>query len=155
MASDRDNQIMRVAIGTDHAGFQYKEAIARYLREKGLEVIDVGTDSDEAVDYPLFVRPAAELVARGEAERGIVLGGSGNGEAIAANKVSGVRCALCWSEETARLGRAHNDANVIAIGARTIPLDLALRIVDIFLKTPFDGGRHARRIAMLEPTPPD
>lgn len=154
MDSEITDHFLRVAIGTDHAGYQYKEAIARHLRDRGLVVIDCGTNSDEPVDYPLFVRPAAELVARGEAERGIVLGGSGNGEAIAANKVGGIRCAVCWDEETARLGRAHNDANVIAIGARMISLELALRIVDIFLVTPFDGGRHARRIAMLE-APPD
>lgn len=145
---------MRVAVGSDHAGFHYKEAIVRRLQKEGVEVIDCGTDSKKAVDYPPFIRSAAEIVAQGKAERGIVLGGSGNGEAIAANKVKGIRCALCWSQETARLGRAHNDANVIAIGARTIPLDLALRIVDIFLETPFDGGRHARRVAMLEPQPP-
>ncbi|HXU45865.1 MAG TPA: ribose 5-phosphate isomerase B [Thermoanaerobaculia bacterium] len=141
---------MRIALGSDHAGFRYKEAIERHLLALGHEVTDLGTDSEEPVDYPLFIRPVAEAVARGDFERGIVLGGSGNGEAMAANRVKGVRCALCWSEETARLGRAHNDANLISLGERTIPLDLALRIVDVWLATPFEGGRHERRIRMLD-----
>jgi ribose 5-phosphate isomerase B len=101
------------------------------------------------VDYPLFIRPAAEAVARGECERAFVFGGSGNGEAMVANKVHGVRCALCWSEESARLSRQHNDANVLSIGERMIPEDLALNIVRIWLETGFDGGRHERRVAML------
>jgi ribose 5-phosphate isomerase B len=101
------------------------------------------------VDYPLFIRPAAEAVANGECERGIVFGGSGNGEAMVANKVHGVRCALCWSEESARLSRQHNDANVLSMGERMIPEDLALNIVRIWLETGFDGGRHERRVAML------
>jgi ribose 5-phosphate isomerase B len=102
------------------------------------------------VDYPLFIRPVAEAVARGEYERGIVLGGSGNGEAIVANRVRGVRCALCWNVESARLGRAHNDANVISLGERMIPEDQVLPIVDMWLATPFDGGRHAARIAEID-----
>lgn len=102
------------------------------------------------MDYPVFVRPAAEAVAWGECERGIVLGGSANGEAIVANKVSGVRCALCWTEDTARWARQHNNANVLAIGQRTVPMELALRIVEIFLATEFEGGRHARRVTMIE-----
>ena len=115
----------------------------------GHEVKDCGTFSEEPVDYPLFIRPAAEAVARGECERGIVFGGSGNGEAMVANKVHGVRCALCWNEESARLSRQHNDANVLSMGERLIPEDLALSIVRIWLETPFDGGRHERRVAML------
>ena len=95
---------MKIAIGSDHAGFKYKEMIKQHLQEQGHEVIDFGTDSEEMVDYPLFIRPTAEAVANGEAERGIVLGGSGNGEAIVANRVKGVRCALCWNEESASLG---------------------------------------------------
>lgn len=141
---------MRIALASDHAGYRYKQAIAKHLTDLGHEVRDFGTSSEEPVDYPDFIRPAAEAVARGECERGVVLGGSGNGEAIAANRVKGVRCALCWSEETARLGRQHNDANVISIGERLISEDLALRIVDIWLTTPFEGGRHARRIAKLD-----
>jgi len=141
--------MMRISLGSDHAGFEYKVAIAEHLRSLGHEVLDFGTTSREPVDYPHYVRPAAECVARGEADRGIVLGGSGNGEAIVANKVPGIRAVLCWNEESARLGRAHNDANVLAIGARMISLDVAVQIVDIFLATPFDGGRHARRIALI------
>jgi ribose 5-phosphate isomerase B len=141
---------MKIAIGSDHAGFSYKEQIKELLRKFGQEVVDYGTNSEEAVDYPLFVRPAAEAVARGECERGIVLCGSGNGEAMVANKVRGVRCALCWTEDTARWARQHNDANVLAIGQRTISAQLALRIVEIWLTTEFEGGRHARRVQMIE-----
>ncbi|HEY9219494.1 MAG TPA: ribose 5-phosphate isomerase B [Phenylobacterium sp.] len=141
---------MKIAIGSDHAGFQYKEAIRRYLRERGHEVRDFGTDSEASVDYPLFIRPVAEAVAGGEAERGIVLGGSGNGEAIAANRVRGVRCALCWNVESARLGRQHNDANMISLGQRMMSLETALEIVQVWLDTPFEGGRHVRRIQLLD-----
>jgi len=142
---------LKISIGSDHAGFDYKEKIRALLSSLGHEVKDFGTFSAEPpVDYPLFIRPTAEAVARGEFERGIVLGGSGNGEAIVANKVHGVRCALCWSLETARLGRAHNDSNVLSIGQRMIPEDLALDIVKIWLVTPFEGGRHIRRIAEIE-----
>lgn len=141
---------MKIAIASDHAGFDYKEAIRQWLGSRGHEVKDFGTFSNEAVDYPDFIRPAAEAVARGEFERGIVLGGSGNGEAIAANKVRGIRCGLCWSEETARLNRQHNDANVLSLGQRMIPQDLALRIVEIWLATPFEGGRHVRRVQKIE-----
>jgi len=141
---------MRIALASDHAGFRYKEAIARLLMDKGHEVRDFGTDSEEPADYPLFVRPAAESVAAGACERGIVLGGSGNGEAMVANRVKGVRCALCWSRETARLARAHNDANMISLGARLIPLELALEIVAVFLSEPFEGGRHERRIRRID-----
>ena len=117
----------------------------------GHEVQDFGTQSEESVDYPKFIRPAAEAVARGECDRGIVFGGSGNGEAMCANKVRGIRCALCWNEETARLSRAHNDANVLSLGQRVISEDMALAIVRVWLTTGFDGGRHAARIAQLEP----
>lgn len=141
---------MKIALGSDHAGFKYKEAIKQYLLELGHEVTDYGTNSEEVVDYPLFIRPVAEAVARGDAERGIVLGGSGNGEAIAANRVKGVRCALCWNADTARLGRQHNDANVISLGQRMISEDTALDIVRIWLETPFEGGRHLRRIQLLD-----
>lgn len=147
---NRENNFMKIGIGSDHAGFEYKERIKQYLRELKHDVQDFGTNSPESCDYPLFIRPVAEAVAKGTVERGIVLGGSGNGEAIVANRVRGVRCALCWSEETARLGREHNDANVLSIGQRTIPIELALRIVSIWLQTPFAGGRHARRIAEID-----
>jgi ribose 5-phosphate isomerase B len=140
---------MKISLGSDHAGFQYKEKVKQLLGELGHEVKDFGTFSEEPVDYPLFIRPAAEAVARGECDRGIVLGGSGNGEAMVANKVHGTRCALCWNEETARLSRQHNDANVLSIGQRMIPEDLALKIVRIWLETRFEGGRHQRRVEEL------
>jgi ribose 5-phosphate isomerase B len=140
---------MKISLGSDHAGFRYKEKIKELLTSLGHEAKDFGTFSEDPVDYPLFIRPAAEAVASGECERGIVLGGSGNGEAMAANKVRGVRCALCWSEESARLSRQHNDANVLSMGERLIPEDLALKIVRIWLETGFDGGRHERRVEML------
>src|ERR1044071_2225158 len=120
---------MRIALGSDHAGFRYKELIKARLAAQGHEVRDFGTHSTDPVDYPLFIRPAAEAVARGECERGIVLGGSGNGEAMAANRIRGVRCALCWNEESARFGRQHNDANVLSVGQRMVSIDLALSIV--------------------------
>jgi ribose 5-phosphate isomerase B len=141
---------VKVAIGSDHAGFEYKEKIKLLLGELGHEMKDFGTFSAEPVDYPLFIRPTAQAVAAGDCERGIVLGGSGNGEAIVANKVHGVRCALCWSLETARLAREHNDSNVLSLGQRMIPEELALEIVKVWLATAFAGGRHARRVAMIE-----
>jgi ribose 5-phosphate isomerase B len=141
---------LKISIGSDHAGFEYKEKIRAVLAGLGHVVQDFGTFSNEPVDYPLFIRPAAEAVASGECERGIVLGGSGNGEAMVANKVRGVRCALCWNLETARLAREHNDSNVLSLGQRMIPEDLALEIVSVWLATSFAGGRHARRIALIE-----
>src|SRR5437867_13290767 len=128
---------MKISLGCDHAGFEYKEQIKSFLSLAGHEIIDFGTHSAETVDYPLFIRPAAEAVARGECDRGIVLGGSGNGEAMVANKVRGIRCALCWNEESARLSRQHNDANVLSLGERMMTEDLALRIVRIWLTTDF------------------
>ena len=141
---------MRIAIASDHAGFRYKAMIAAYLRDRDHEVVDFGTDSEEPVDYPDLIRPAAISVAQGECERGIVLGGSGNGEAIAANRIRGVRCALCWSEESARLARAHNDANMVSLGQRLLSEEQALAIVEVWLSTPFEGGRHVPRIAKLD-----
>lgn len=141
---------MRIAIGSDHAGFRYKEAIKRLLTELGHEVVDCGTDSEEPVDYPLFIRPVALAVARGEVERGVALGGSGNGEAMAANRVRGVRCALCWNAQSARLARLHNDANMLALGQRMMSEETALELVRIWLTTPFEGGRHLRRIELLD-----
>ena len=144
------SNLMRIALASDHAGFRYKAAVAAHLRELGHEVVDFGTSSEEPVDYPDFVRPAAVAVARGECERGIVFGGSGNGEAMAANRVRGVRCAVAWSEESARLARAHNDANMLSIGQRLVAEQEALAIVDVWLTTPFDGGRHRARIEKLD-----
>jgi ribose 5-phosphate isomerase B len=141
---------VKIAIGSDHAGYEYKEAIKEYLEGLGHDVVDFGTSSNESVDYPLFCRPVAEAVSSGECERGIVLGGSGNGEAMVANRVRGVRCALCWNAESARLGREHNDANCISIGQRMMDRDTALEIVRIWLETPFEGGRHVRRIELID-----
>ena len=141
---------MKIAIGSDHAGFRYKERIKEFLQELGHDVNDFGTSSEEPVDYPLFIRPVAEAVARGEYERGIVLGGSGNGEAMMANRIKKVRCAVCWNEELARLARQHNDSNVLSLGQRVIPEDTALEVVRVWLETAFEGGRHVRRIELLD-----
>lgn len=141
---------MKIGIGSDHAGYTYKEAIKEYLAQTGHEVQDFGTDSTESVDYPVYCRPVAEAVARGECDRGIVLGGSGNGEAMVANRVSGVRCAVCWNVESAQLGRAHNDANMISLGQRMMSLRDALEIVRTWIETDFDGGRHVRRIELID-----
>jgi len=143
---------MRVGVGSDHAGFAYKGLILEHLRGLGHEAVDFGTFSPESTDYPTFIRPVAQAVANGEIDRGIVLGGSGNGEAIVANRIAGVRCAVVWNDQTAALGREHNDANVISIGERMMSAEQALRCVDIFLTTPFEGGRHARRVAMIDKT---
>ena len=142
---------MKISIASDHAGFVYKEAIKAWLIAAGHDVTDFGTDSTAPVDYPDFIRPAAEAVASGQCERGIVLGGSGNGEAMVANKVHGVRCGLAWNEESASLSRHHNDANVLSLGERMMTEDLALKIVELWLTTPFDGGRHIARIKKIEP----
>ncbi len=144
---------MKIALASDHAGFLYKEKIRDWLAAQGHEVVDFGTHSADPVDYPLFIRPAAEAVARGECERGIVLGGSGNGEAIVANRLPGIRCAVCWNTESAQLARRHNDANVISLGQRMMPLQTALEIVRTWLQEPFDGGRHLRRIEAIDRNP--
>lgn len=144
---------MRIAIGSDHAGYRYKELLKQSLEEHGHDLTDLGTDSGEPIDYPLVVRPLAEAVAAGRFDRGIVLGGSGNGEAIVANRVPGVRCTLCWSVETARLARLHNDANILSLGERLIPAAELLPIVTAWLETPFEGGRHARRLALIDAPP--
>jgi ribose 5-phosphate isomerase B len=141
---------MKIAIGSDHAGFQYKTLIIDFLRRLGHEVKDFGTYSPESCDYPVFIRPVAEAVAKGEFERGIVLGGSGNGEAIVANRVPGIRATVCWNVESARLGRLHNDSNVLSLGQRMMTEAGALEIVKTWLETPFEGGRHERRIRMID-----
>lgn len=140
----------RIAVGSDHAGYRYKTIIVDMLKAAGYEVADMGAHSEEPVDYPVFIRPVAESVARGDHDRGIVLGGSGNGEAIVANRVRGVRCSLCWNVESARLGRAHNDANVLSLGERMMTVDEMKQIVNTWLDTPFDGGRHERRIKLID-----
>src|SRR5215208_1011376 len=141
---------MRIGIGSDHAGFEYKQMLITVLRDRGHEVVDFGTDSPASVDYPVYIRPVALAVASGDCERGIVLGGSGNGEAMVANRVPGVRCSLCWNVESARLARLHNDANVLSLGERLIEANDLLPIVDAWLTTGFEGGRHVRRIRMID-----
>ncbi len=141
---------MKISIGCDHAGYLYKEEIKQFLEEKGHQVNDFGTHSEAPVDYPLFIRPVALAVSKDECDRGIVLGGSGNGEAMAANRINGIRCALCWNIESALLARKHNDSNMLSLGARMISSEQALEIVDIWLKTPFEGGRHVPRIRQID-----
>jgi ribose 5-phosphate isomerase B len=140
---------MRVALGADHAGFPLKEDLKAFLGDQGHDVLDMGTDSTEPVDYPPICAAAARAVVSGEADRAIVLGGSGQGEQIAANKVDGVRAALCHDLFLARLSREHNDANVLAIGARVVAPAYAREIVRVWLDTPFDGGRHEARLEQI------
>ena len=144
------SQQFTIAIGSDHAGFAYKEAIKAMLLSAGHTVRDLGTHSDASCDYPDFIRPVAEAVARGEVQRGIVLGGSGNGEAIVANRIKGVRCGLCWNEQVAIWNRSHNDANVLSLGERTVTQEEAFKIVRTWLATPFEGGRHIPRVQKIE-----
>lgn len=139
----------RIALGSDHAGYKLKETIKKHLKSKAYTVVDFGTNSDEPVDYPDYVRPAAESVSRGENDLGIVFGGSGNGEAMVANKVKRIRCGLCWNEESARLTKEHNNANMIALGERMLSEEEAVRIVDAWLNAEFKGGRHLRRIEKI------
>jgi ribose 5-phosphate isomerase B len=139
-----------IAIGSDHAGFKYKEAIKAMLLAEGHTVRDFGTHSEESCDYPDFIRPVALAVAAGEYERGIILGGSGNGEAIVANRIKGIRCGLCWTDQVAIWNRSHNDGNVLSLGQRTIAEEDALRIVKVWLNTPFEGGRHEARIRKID-----
>jgi ribose 5-phosphate isomerase B len=140
---------VRIAMGCDHAGYPLKEALKIFLSEEGHEVEDFGTDSEEMVDYPGFCAAAARAVVEGRADRGIVLGGSGQGEQLAANKVQGARAALCNDLYLAELSRRHNDANVLAIGGRIVAVALAKEIVRLWLATPFEGGRHARRLEQV------
>lgn len=139
-----------IAIGSDHAGYRYKQALVAMLLAEGHTVRDFGTHSADSCDYPDFIRPVAEAVARGEFERGIVLGGSGNGEAIVANRVKGVRCGVCWTEQVAIWNRSHNDANVISLGERTVTEEEAKKIVKIWLATEFEGGRHVQRVKKID-----
>lgn len=140
---------MRIALGADHAGFSLKTLVAKHLADRGHEVLDLGTDSEVSVDYPSFCAAVGRAVVGGEADSGIVMGGSGQGEAIAANKVHGVRAALCHDEWTARFARLHNDANVLSMGGRLLGEALALAIVDVFLGTDFEGNRHTRRLQQI------
>ena len=141
---------MKIALASDHAGYREKERLKPLLSELGVEFEDLGAISEESVDYPDYARRVAERVARGEAEQGLLVCGSGIGMAIAANKVAGVRAALVWSEETARLARQHNDANVLALGARTTPEAEIPKIVRAWFSTQFDGGRHCARLEKIK-----
>ncbi|HXQ60373.1 MAG TPA: ribose 5-phosphate isomerase B [Acidimicrobiales bacterium] len=140
---------MRIVLGSDHAGFRLKQVLAEHLTASGHVITDVGTFSEEPVDYPVFCAAAARVVVGGDADMGVVLGGSGQGEAISANKVHGVRAALCHDETTARLARNHNDANVLALGARFVAAELATTILDVFVTATFEGGRHVPRLAEI------
>ncbi len=140
---------MKIAIGSDHAGFPLKERIKRFLVDKGHEVIDFGTTSQNSTHYPLFAKEVSLAVQRGEAERGILVCGTGIGMSITANKFKGVRAALCFNEYMARMSRLHNDANVLCLGDRVLGEDLALSIVEVWLETPFEGGRHAKRVELI------
>jgi ribose 5-phosphate isomerase B len=139
-----------IAIASDHAGYLLKETLKIHLSKAGYDINDFGTDSETPVDYPDFIRPAANSVAEGRNDLGIVLGGTGNGEAMAANRVRGVRCAVCWNEMSARLAKEHNNANMIALGSRMVGEEEAIKIVDAWLKAKFQSGRHLRRIEKLE-----
>jgi ribose 5-phosphate isomerase B len=144
--ADKINFLMKIAIGCDHAGFMYKDGLVEMLQKEGHMVLDFGTHSAESVDYPTFAHAVANALHEGQAERGILICGSGNGVAITANKHQDIRCALCWTEEIASLARQHNDANVLAIPARFVPEILAKAMVRIFIQTPFEGGRHGKRV---------
>jgi ribose 5-phosphate isomerase B len=140
---------MRIVMGSDHAGFRLKKTLAEHVAAAGHQVDDVGTDSEEPVDYPPFCAAAARAVVRGDADMGIVIGGSGQGEAMSANKVHGARAALCHDETTARLARRHNDANLLALGARFVAPELAATILDVFMASTFEGGRHEPRLVQI------
>jgi ribose 5-phosphate isomerase B len=141
--------VPRIAVGADHAGFTLKQHLAELLRSEGHSVIDLGTDSEEPVDYPIYCSAVGRAVRDGQADVGLVVGGSGQGEQLAANKVRGVRAALCNDLYTARFARLHNDANALSMGARVVGVGLAEEILHTFLATEFEGGRHAHRVAML------
>ena len=138
-----------IAIGSDHGGFALKEEIKQHLTERGIEFIDFGTDSEQSCDYPVYAEKVCNAVVGGEAEKGILCCGTGIGMSMAANKIKGIRCACCGDCFSAEMTRRHNDANVIAMGGRVVGAGLALKMVDLFLDTPFEGGRHARRVGMV------
>ncbi len=141
---------MKIALGSDHAGFQLKEALKEYLCQKAIEISDVGTHSADAVDYPDFGWAVARMVAAGMVDRGILICGSGIGMSIVANRVPGVRAALCTDEATARLSRLHNDANILVLAGRTTDITRARRILDVWLETDFEGGRHQKRLRKID-----
>lgn len=141
---------MKIAVASDHGGYRLKEYLKNYLKEAGEEVIDLGTDSEESVDYPVYGKACAQAVVSGKADRGIVCCGTGIGISIAANKVKGARCALCTDSHMAEMSRKHNDANMLALGGRTTSEEKAREITKVWLKTDFEGGRHQRRVNMLD-----
>lgn len=141
---------MKIALASDHAGFTYKSIVKAHLMTLGHEIQDFGTNNTEPCDYPDYIRPAAQAVAKGKCERGIVFGGSGNGEAIVANKVKGIRCAIAWDIRSARLSREHNNANVLSLGERMMSIHEAIEIVELWLTTDFQGGRHLHRINKID-----
>ena len=143
-------RVERMAIGSDHAGVKYKALIKEHLESRGIEVRDFGPSDEASVDYPEWIRPVAQAVAQGKYPAGIVLGGSGNGEAIVSNKINGIRCAVCWDEKSARLAKEHNNANMISLGQRMVSEETALKIVDAWLDAEFQAGRHLRRINQIE-----
>ncbi len=140
---------MKIAIGCDHGGFVLKDSVIDYLNKQGLEVVDCGTYSEDSVDYPIFGEKVARLVAKGECEKGIVICGTGIGISIAANKVKGIRCALCHDEYTAKMTAMHNNSNILAMGGRVVKPEMAVKIVKTWLDTPFEGGRHINRVNMF------
>lgn len=141
---------MKIAIASDHGGYELKESIKEYLKQRDIEILDLGTDSEESVDYPVFGKACACAVAEGRAERGIVCCGTGIGISIAANKVKGIRCALCTDTHMAEMARKHNNANILALGGRTTEKDKALEITKTWLDTEFEGGRHQLRVSLLD-----
>lgn len=141
---------LRIAIGSDHGGYEYKEQIVSHLKEKGYECVDVGTYSTDSCDYPVIARTVTTKITTGEADRGILICGTGIGMSIVANKVRGIRAALCGDTFSARASRAHNNSNVLCLGERVIGINLAMDIVDIWLESKFEGGRHQRRVDMME-----
>jgi ribose 5-phosphate isomerase B len=148
-SNKQEQKMMKIALGTDHAGYKMKEAVKAYLTGAGYEIVDFGTDSEKAVDYPDYCRPAAESVARGDCDLGLVFGGSGNGEAMVANKVPGIRCGVCWNVDSARLTKEHNNANMIAIGGRMVSEVEGIEITRAWLQAEFQGGRHQQRIEKI------
>ncbi|MDZ4815140.1 MAG: RpiB/LacA/LacB family sugar-phosphate isomerase [Verrucomicrobiota bacterium] len=142
---------MKVALASDHAGYDYKQKVLRYLEDSGLECLDFGThESKVTVDYPDYIGPAAKAVSKGQCDIGLIFGGSGNGEAMVANKIPGVRCAVCWNEESALLSRQHNDANIISIGQRIVPEVLLLPMIKLWIETAYEGGRHDKRLQKMK-----
>jgi ribose 5-phosphate isomerase B len=141
--------IITLALGSDHAGYQYKEKIKAHVSQKGLQFQDFGTFSEDSADYPDFAHPVASAVEKGEKALGILVCGSGNGVCMTANKHAGIRAALCWNEELATLARTHNNANILCLPARFVPVETALAIVDAFLAATFEGGRHERRVGKI------